>query len=201
MKLLIATSNRGKLREIDAVLAGNSLELKTLADFPGLSEVIENGDTFEANACKKASHYASLTRLITLADDSGLEVDALGGAPGVYSARYAGIQGDDAANNAKLLRELQGVSAERRAARFRCVVALADSTGILATASGKIEGRILEAPRGVNGFGYDPLFFIPECNKTVAELPPDVKNQISHRGRALAAIKPQITQLIISSTT
>lgn len=193
MTILIATSNRGKFREIEALLTGSGIELKSLADFPGIPEAVEDGETFEANARKKALHYARLTRLLTLADDSGLEVDSLGGAPGVFSARYAGIQGDDAANNAKLLHELHGVPAERRTARFRCVMAFADSTSILATASGSIEGRILEAPRGANGFGYDPLFFIPEYNQTAAELPPEVKNQISHRGRALAAIKPQIS--------
>jgi len=195
MKLLIATLNRGKLREIGAMLAGSRIELKSLADFPGIAEAVEDGETFEANARRKALHYAGITKLLTLADDSGLEVDALNGAPGVFSARYAGEHTDDAANNAKLLRELQGVPPERRTARFRCVMALAVPDRILATSSGEVEGRILDAPRGANGFGYDPLFFISEFSKTAAELPAETKNKISHRGRALAAIKPEIIRI------
>lgn len=197
--LLIATSNRGKLREVQAVLASMPVRLKTLTDFPGIPEPIEDGATFEENARKKALHYAGLTTYLTLADDSGLEVDALGGAPGVYSARFAGVRGDDAANNARLIAALLGVPAERRTARFRCVVALAVSDKVLAVASGAMEGLIVDDPRGHNGFGYDPHFFIPEFGMTAAQLPPEQKNRISHRGRALAAMCCVIERMVEST--
>ncbi len=197
--LLIATSNRGKLREVRAVLANMPVRLKTLADFPGIPEPIEDGVTFEENAKKKALHYADLTKCLTLADDSGLEVDALGGAPGVYSARYAGVRGDDAANNARLIAALAGVPAERRTACFHCVVALAIPDKVLAVASGMIEGLIVDDPRGCNGFGYDPHFFVPECGVTAAQMPPEQKNRISHRGRALAAIRCVIERMAEST--
>jgi XTP/dITP diphosphohydrolase len=198
--LLIATSNRGKLREVQAVLESMPVRLKTTKDFPGIPEPIEDGVTFEENARKKALHYAGLTKCLTLADDSGLEVDALGGAPGVYSARYAGVRGDDAANNARLIAALSGVPAERRTARFRCVVALAIPDKVLAVASGAMEGLIVDDPRGHNGFGYDPHFFISEFGMTSAQLPPEQKNRISHRGRALAAIRCAIERMAESTT-
>ena len=193
--LLIATSNRGKLREVQAVLSCRSVRLKTLADFPGIPEPIEDGATFEDNARKKALHYASLTKTLTLADDSGLEVDALGGAPGIYSARYAGDPGDDAANNARLIAALSGVPPKQRTARFRCVVALASPDKVLAVTSGAIEGLIVDDPCGHNGFGYDPHFFIPQSGMTAAQLPSEEKNRISHRGQALVAIRSVIEHL------
>ena len=197
-RLLFATTNHGKLREVRALLAGLPIEVATLGDFADLDVPIEDQDTFDANARLKALHYARLTHCLTLADDSGLEVDALGGAPGVHSARYAGPQCDPAANNAKLVAELSGVPSQGRAARFRCAMALAQGDQILATADGKIEGVIVDEPRGRNGFGYDPYFFVPESGMTVAEMPPEQKNQISHRGRALQAIRPSIERIVVA---
>ena len=194
--LLIATSNPGKLREVRAILSGLPVEFSTLADHPGLPEAVEDAPTFEGNAERKALHYARLTHLCTLADDSGLEVDALGGEPGIRSARYAGSVRDDAANNARLIKQLVGVSEEDRTARFRCAVALATSTEVLATHSGTIEGIVVDDPRGDNGFGYDPHFFVPDHGMTTAEMPPEVKNAISHRARALTSIRPEIERLL-----
>jgi XTP/dITP diphosphohydrolase len=170
--------------------------MRTLADHPGLPEAVEDADTFEGNARLKALHYARLTGLWTIADDSGLEVDALDGRPGVYSSRYAGPQCDPLANNTRLITELAGIPLEKRTARFRCVVTLATARGVVATASGTVEGLIVDDPRGSNGFGYDPHFLVPELGVTTAELPPEHKNRISHRGRALAALRPEIVRLL-----
>jgi len=197
--LLIATSNRGKLREVQALLADLPVRLASLAEFPEIAEPIEDGATFDENARKKALHYATLTGCLTMADDSGLEVDALAGAPGVYSARYAGKRGDDAANNAKLIAALSGVPLEQRSARFRCVIALAKKDKVVAVASGAIEGLIVDDPRGRNGFGYDPHFFVPRLGMTAAEMPPEQKNRISHRGLALAAIRPEIERITVAT--
>ena len=185
MRLLIATGNAHKLSEIRAILSIRGLELVGLDEFPGVPAVEEDAGTFDGNARKKATEVARATGLWTLADDSGLEVDALGGAPGVYSARYAGKDGDSAANNRKLLEALEGVS--DRTARFRCVVALSDPNGRARTVQGRCEGTILEQPRGGGGFGYDPLFVPDGYEATFSELPGDVKNRISHRGAALKA--------------
>jgi len=198
--ILIATRNRGKLREVQDILAGLPVILATLDQFPDLPDAVEDADTFAGNAERKAMHYARLTGLWTLADDSGLEVDALGGAPGVYSARYSGRQGDDAANNEKLIAQLAGVPPEQRTARFRCTVALAGPEGILAAASGTFEGIIVDDPRGANGFGYDPHFLVPELGMTAAQLPPEHKNHISHRAQALTAIRPDIQRLLGNET-
>lgn len=194
--IVLATSNRGKLREVRAVLADLPAALKGLDDFPPIPKPEETGETFDANASLKALYYAKQTGCWALADDSGLEVDALGGAPGVRSSRYAGREGDDAANNARLVAALAGMPGERRTARFRCAVALADTERVLARASGEIEGRIIDLPRGQNGFGYDPHFLVPELGVTTAELPPEQKNAISHRGRALRAIRPALERLL-----
>ena len=183
MRLLIATRNRHKLEEIRAILSVPGLELVGADEVPGLPEVEEDAPTFEGNAVKKARTLAQASGCWTLADDSGLEVDALGGAPGVTSARYAGPATSTPANNAKLLRELAGV-ADRRA-RFRCVLALCSPEGRAWTVEGRCEGQILEAPRGANGFGYDPLFVPEGREQTFAELPAGVKNGMSHRGQAL----------------
>jgi XTP/dITP diphosphohydrolase len=194
--VLIATSNAGKLREIREVFAGWDLDWKALADYAGLPEPVEDRPTFAENAAKKALHYAALAGVWTLADDSGLEVDALDGAPGVSSARYAGPDQDSAANNVKLIAALRGVPAERRSARFRCALALSDGRSVLATASGAIEGVIIDEPRGRNGFGYDPHFLLPELGRTTAELDAAHKNSISHRGRALRSLQPQMEALL-----
>lgn len=185
MNIVLATRNRHKLEEIRAILGEPGLAWRSALDFPDVPDVIEDGDTFEANAGKKALALARATGCLALADDSGLEVDALGGAPGVYSARYAGEPADYAANNAKLLRELAGRT--DRAARFRCVLALAHPDGRVRFVEGRCEGRIIDRLRGANGFGYDPLFVADGFAETFAEMDAAVKNRISHRARALAA--------------
>ncbi|MCK4657893.1 MAG: RdgB/HAM1 family non-canonical purine NTP pyrophosphatase [Phycisphaerae bacterium] len=195
-RLLIATSNPGKLREIRHVFADLDVELADLKEFGKLPQPLEDGLTFEENARKKALHYAGLTGLWTLADDSGLEVDALGGQPGVNSARFAGPAQDAAANNIKLIRCLGEVPPKRRSARFRCVIAIADGQRVSATAAGVFEGVIIDEPRGQNGFGYDPYFLLPELGQTVAELEPAHKNRISHRGQALQNIRPKLEALL-----
>ena len=183
MKLVIATRNRHKLDELRALLVAPGLDLRSALDFPDVPDVVEDGDTFEANAVKKAEALCRATGLWALGDDSGLEVDALGGAPGVRSARYSGEPTDYARNNAKLLRELAGRA--DRAARFRCVIALARPGEPTLTVEGRCEGRIEHAPRGAQGFGYDPLFVPEGSTRTFAELPAEEKHAISHRGRAL----------------
>ncbi len=199
-KLLIATSNRGKAREMRAILSDLPVTLLSLADFPPLVEPLEDADTFEGNARKKAIHYARLTNTWTLADDSGLVVDALNGAPGVKSARYAGTQCDAAANNAKLITALADIDEDKRKARFCCAIAVASPTEVLAVASGTVEGVIVDDPVGDNGFGYDPHFFMPAHGQTAAEMAPEVKNSISHRARALQAIRPTIEDLLSGHT-
>ncbi len=189
-KIVLATANPGKLRELQAVLAGLDFEIVPQSAF-GVPEVEETGLTFIENALLKARNAAFYTGLPALADDSGLAVDALGGVPGIYSARYAGAGAGDRANIGKLLAELDGVPAERRTARFVCVLALlhhpADPTPLIC--QGSWEGTILTEPRGEGGFGYDPIFFVPGEQRTVAELEPAVKNQISHRGQALVLLR------------
>jgi len=197
--LVFATRNKGKLVELRELLAG----IQVLAsDEVGVAvpEVVEDADTFAGNAAKKAREVSAATGLPALADDSGLEVDALGGAPGVYSARYAGEPHSDSANNAKLLAALEGVT--KRSARFRAVLALADVAGPLGseilTADGTCEGTILTAPRGTGGFGYDPLFFAPELGMTFAEAGVGSKSELSHRARAMRAIKPRLLSYLAS---
>ena len=194
MILVLATANVGKQREFEALLAPVGMRL-VLQSVLGIDSVAETGTTFEANALLKARHAAARSGLPALADDSGLEVDALGGRPGVWSARYAGATATDADNNAQLLSELEGLPAERRAARYRCVLALVRGAGDAAPliASGSWEGRIGTQPAGRGGFGYDPLF-VPEGHEvTAAELPVAQKNALSHRGRALTALVAQLT--------
>ena len=193
--LVVATGNLGKLKEIREIL-GPEVSLLSLQDFPDLPEIVEDGDTFQANAIKKAQTVASVTGHPALGDDSGLEVDALNGAPGVYSARFAGEAATDAENNALLLERLQDVPEAERAARFRCVVAIAAPDGAAHISEGSCEGRILAAPRGDGGFGYDPLFLVPELGRSFAELAPSEKNRISHRGRALQAARPLIERAL-----
>jgi XTP/dITP diphosphohydrolase len=192
MKLLIGTTNPGKLRELQRLLAGLDLELVSLCDFPGAPEIEEDADTYEGNARKKAVTLARWSGLPTLADDSGLEVDALGGAPGVKSARYAGPEHDDAANRRKLLLALQGVAAADRTARFKAVIVVARPEGATIEAAGVCEGRVLTAERGTRGFGYDPLFLYEPDGQTMAELADDRKGTISHRGRAAAVLRQRL---------
>ncbi|SDF32315.1 XTP/dITP diphosphatase [Sporolituus thermophilus] len=193
-EIVVATRNAGKVAEIAAALADLPVNLRSLRDFGAIPDAVEDGDTFAANAVLKAKHYARYTGMACLADDSGLEVDALGGAPGVFSARYAGEGAGDAANNAKLLCELAGVPIQRRSARFRCVLAFLDEDGTLLVTEGACEGIILEQPRGTGGFGYDPLLYLPELGKTVAELTITEKNAVSHRGKALRQMAAMLAE-------
>jgi XTP/dITP diphosphohydrolase len=191
-RVLIATSNPGKLRDFAGIAAPLGIEIASLPHFPSLPAVVEDGLTFEANSRKKAESYSSYAPGdLVLADDSGLEVDALAGAPGVHSARYAaeaphlaGENSDDEANNARLIRELASVSPEKRTARFVCVIAAARDGRTLEIFRGQAEGRMLDSPQGTNGFGYDPLFYFPEIEKTFAELSATEKAKYSHRGAA-----------------
>jgi XTP/dITP diphosphohydrolase len=194
-KLLIATNNPGKVREYATLLAGLPLTLVGLADVGITVAVPEDGATFVENALIKARAYCALSRLPTLADDSGLEVDALGGAPGVYSARYAGEGASDATRYRKLLAELGDRPAEERAARFRCAIALVLPDGTEILTEGTCEGVIGQGPRGSNGFGYDPIFYMPALGRSMAELEPEVKDRVSHRGRAAMRLKPALRRL------
>jgi XTP/dITP diphosphohydrolase len=200
--ILFATTNAHKLSEASAILEPFAIELHSLGSLSGeFPEPVEDGDTFEANAALKARYYAKLTGLRCLAEDSGIEVDALGGAPGVYSARYSGVEGPaserDRANNDKLLAALQGVPAERRQARFVCAACVADAGGrVLAEARGTFEGAIADAPRGTNGFGYDPLLYLPDRGCTSAELSSAEKHARSHRGEALRLLAPRLLEVL-----
>jgi XTP/dITP diphosphohydrolase len=195
--LVLGTRNRKKREEIVEILGDLGLEFGDLTQWPDLPEVIEDGATFEANARKKAAETAQPIQRWVLAEDSGLVVPALNGRPGVYSARYAGRQGDDAANNARLLAELAPFPDDRRAAYYVCTVALADPQGeVQAVAEGRCHGVIVRQERGQGGFGYDPLFLIPEYHHTFGELSPRVKHAISHRARALAKLRPALRRLL-----
>jgi len=194
-RILIATSNPGKLRDFAGAAASYGIEIAPVPGFSSLPTVIEDGSTFEANARKKAEHYSRyIPGELVLADDSGLEVDALGGAPGVHSARYAAddplkaeSNTDDEANNARLIRELKRVPSDQRTGRFVCIIAAARDGETLAVFRGTAEGVILDKSRGSNGFGYDPLFYFPQIQKTFAELNAEKKAQFSHRGAAFRA--------------
>lgn len=193
-KLLIATHNRGKLREYQEIFRDLNYELLTLGDVSIAEDVAETGATLEENARLKANAYARTSGNLTLADDSGLEVDALGGAPGVYSKRYAGEDKSDAERNAYLLEKLRGVPKEKRAARFRCVIAVADAQGNVWTTEGTCEGEIAFEARGTNGFGYDPIFIVGSGDKHLAEFSSEAKNKISHRGRAAERARAKLAE-------
>jgi len=194
-ELVLASSNRGKLAELAPLLAGAGFVLRTQGEF-GVPDAVEDGASFVENALIKARHASAATGLPALGDDSGLCVDALHGAPGLYSARYGGVHGDAARNIARLLEELRDVPAQARGAEFYCVLVLlrgADDPQPL-VAEGRWRGRILDAPRGDHGFGYDPVFFDPDNACSAAELDPAIKNAISHRGRALALLKQRLAE-------
>jgi len=194
--LVLGTRNAKKRQEIEEILHGMDLELRDLGHWPDAPEVVEDGTTFEANARKKASELARVLNHWVLSEDSGLVVPALDGRPGVYSARYAGKQGDDDANNARLLSELAPVPDDRRAAYYVCTAALADAHGeVQAVSEGRCHGIIIRAPRGNGGFGYDPLFLIPEYHRTFGELNAQVKHALSHRARALVRLRPWLWKL------
>jgi len=193
-RLVLGSRNAHKVAEIKRFFAPLGVEVEALpADIP---EAVEDRETFRGNAAKKAEEYARATGALVLADDSGLEVDALDGAPGVISARYAGEPKSDARNNEKLLAELADVAEEARGARFVCVMALADPQGLRLVVEGALPGRILPALRGDGGFGYDPLFLLPEDGRSLAELGPDEKNAISHRGRALERVRVALPAIL-----
>jgi len=194
--LVIATGNRHKFDEIAAFLDGVSCHLSTLADHPPNEAPLEDGTTFEENAVLKARYYAARLGLACVADDSGLVVEALGGEPGIYSARYAGSGCTDADNNAKLLAALRDVPEDRRQAKFVCCAALATPEGIVHVETGTVKGRIAFAPRGEDGFGYDPLFIPEGLDRTFAELGPSVKARMSHRSRAFGKMRAYLESLV-----
>jgi len=205
-ELLLATSNRGKLAELRALLGDLPVEIVSLAAaMPGKAQAAEDGATFRDNALIKARAAAAATTMVTIAEDAGLEVDALGGRPGVRSARFAGEGATDAENNAALLKALEEVDDDQRAARFRCVMVLVDpwaeGDAREVIAEGRCEGVIARAPRGGGGFGYDPLFLVDGFGRTMAELGEDAKNRVSHRARAVEALRPALDELIARRRT
>lgn len=195
MKILLATQNQGKARELQEMVKNEGIEVLSLRDFPEWEEVEETGKTFAENAVIKAIAVVDRTGLVSLADDSGLEVDALDGAPGVYSARFAGEPKDDSRNIEKLLSLLADVPDEQRTARFRCALVIATPDGEEYLTEGTVEGRILRERRGDGGFGYDPVFFMPELGLTMAELGMGQKNEISHRAQAFREALPILREL------
>lgn len=192
-RLVLASNNAGKLREFSALLADLAIEVRAQREL-GIPDAVESGQSFVENALLKARHAARLSGLPALADDSGIEVDHLRGAPGIYSARFAGAEASDEANNRLLLQRLAGVTDAERTARYHCVLVLMrhaqDPTPLICQASW--EGRVLSAPRGLGGFGYDPLFWVPDLGQSAAELDPALKNRISHRGQAMARLRAEL---------
>lgn len=187
--LVLATRNRHKGAELAAILAGLPVRIRTMDEFPDVPDVVEDGETCEANAVKKARAVSEATGLLAVADDTGLEVDALGGRPGVYAARYAGQQATYEDNCRKLLQELAGVPHDRRTARFVTVAAVAEPSEKVQVTTGRLDGLITEAQVGEQGFGYDPVFYVPDLGKTLAELSSEEKNRISHRAKAFAQVR------------
>jgi XTP/dITP diphosphohydrolase len=187
--LIVATRNKGKIREIREALKGLGLQIYTLGDFPGAPEIEEDGKSFAENALKKARFYSNYFGKLTMTDDSGLEVECLRGLPGIYSARYAGEKATPQENNEKLLREMEGISLSKRGAKFRCVMAIVSPDGREAIAEGSCRGAIGFKEKGRKGFGYDPLFILPRYGKTMAELSLEEKNKMSHRGKALRKLR------------
>ena len=189
MELVVATKNKKKLEEIKEILRGLNFKLTSLADYPHAPRIIENGKTFRENAVKKAVKIAAFTKKLTLGEDSGLEVKALGGLPSIRSSRFSGKDKNDLQNNLKLLKMLGDLPLKKRKARYFCSVAIADSKGLVAVAEGNCSGRIGFKMEGSFGFGYDPLFLIPKYKKTFAQLGPEIKHKMSHRFRALTKTK------------
>jgi XTP/dITP diphosphohydrolase len=196
--LVLATRNRHKGAELAALLSDLPIRIRTMDEFPGVPDVVEDGDTCEANAIKKARAVADATGLLAVADDTGLEVDALGGRPGVYAARYAGLQASYEDNCRKLLVELSGVPRDRRTARFITVAAVAAPSAGIEVTTGRLEGLIAEEPAGARGFGYDPVFYVPELGKTLAEISSEEKNCISHRAKAFAQVRKLLQNRLLA---
>lgn len=195
-ELIVATTNKGKLREIKELLKDFDLKITSLADYPEIPAIEEDGKTFTQNAIKKAATVALYTRKLTLGEDSGLEVKALGNKPGIYSARFAGEKATDQKNNQKLLRSLKKVPLKKRQARYQCHAALINGEGIVDIVKGTCSGVIIDRHRGKNGFGYDPLFLIPRYDKTFGELDPAIKAKISHRARALKKVRKSLQKYL-----
>jgi len=196
-ELIIATKNQGKVKEFEHIFSSYGIKLKSLLDFPDVEDIVEDGETFEENALIKARAISKAYQVMVLADDSGLEVDALQGRPGVYSARYAGNDRDDVANLNKVLAELEGVRASNRQARFVCALAIVLPTGDEFVVRGECKGQILTECRGTEGFGYDPIFYLPQLQKTMAQIPKSQKNVLSHRANAFAKLKKILENFII----
>jgi XTP/dITP diphosphohydrolase len=196
MDLVVATKNKKKLEEIKEILKGLDLKISSLRDYKRIPRIVENGRTFRDNAIKKAVKIGRFTKKLTLGEDSGLCVDALGGKPGIYSSRFAGKNKSDARNNAKLLKLLEGKPLNKRKAHYVCAVAVADKDGLLSVVEGRCNGFIGYKMKGMHGFGYDPLFVIPKYKKTFAQLGPHIKHKMSHRFRALEKAKKIIQKYI-----
>jgi XTP/dITP diphosphohydrolase len=192
MKIVFASGNEGKVKEIKEMLQGMGIELVSLKDYTGLPEIVEDGKSFLENALKKAKIISAFTGETVLADDSGLQVEALGGEPGIYSARYAGEKATDDDNINLLLAKLKNISQEKRTAFFCCALVLYSPDGSYDSFESRWEGQIIDERRGDNGFGYDPVFFATELKKTAAELPAEIKNKVSHRGQAFAQLKRKL---------
>lgn len=192
--IIIATNNEGKAKEFNELFTSYGYKIKTLLDFPEIGDVPETGNTFAENAFQKASAISKELNTIVLADDSGLEVDALNGKPGIYSARFAGEHGNDVKNNQKLLAALEGLPLEERTANFHCSLVMVGPDKEPLHVEGEVDGQILEEERGRHGFGYDPLFYLPELDQTMAELPSEQKNKISHRARAIEKLKEYLDE-------
>ena len=195
-KLILATRNKGKLKEIQVLLSDLDINIMSLDEAENAPHVVEDGKTFMENAFKKAKVIAEATGIMALADDSGLEVDALDGAPGVYSARYSGENASDASNNEKLLANLEGVSSGKRGAHFSCVIIVYHPSGQWISTEARCEGEITNKIIGDQGFGYDPVFYLPSINRTMAQLSPEEKNSLSHRGKALEKLKAELPNFL-----
>jgi XTP/dITP diphosphohydrolase len=198
--VVLATRNRHKGAELAELLADLPFRIRTMDEFPDVPDVVEDGETCEANAVKKARAVSDATGLLAVADDTGLEVDALGGRPGVYAARYAGMQATYEDNWKKLLREMTGVPRDRRTAHFVTVAAVASPSDVVAVTTGRLDGLIAEEPAGERGFGYDPVFYVPELGKTLAELSGEEKNRISHRAKAFAEVREVLLSRLLQTS-
>jgi XTP/dITP diphosphohydrolase len=198
--VVLATRNRHKGAELAELLADLPFRIRTMDEFPDVPDVVEDGETCEANAVKKARAVSDATGLLAVADDTGLEVDALGGRPGVYAARYAGMQATYEDNWKKLLREMTGVPRDRRTAHFVTVAAVASPSDVVAVTTGRLDGLIAEEPVGERGFGYDPVFYVPELGKTLAELSGEEKNRISHRAKAFAQVREVLLSRLLQTS-